>query len=252
MQYQTIRFDLKGPAARLTLARPGDANRVDGRMLRELQDACEVLAGEDAIRVLVLDAEGADFCSGWGADTMAEGLALPPDPFACLALLPQPVVCAVRGRADSAGLELALACDVRICAEGASFSLPETESGLLPRGGGSQRLARIGGRATALAMVLTGQELDASSALRAGLVSKVTSGTELEAEALRIAASIAAKGPIATRYAKEAIHHGMDMTLEQALRYETDLTIILQTTEDRAEGVRAFVDKSGKPDFKGK
>jgi enoyl-CoA hydratase len=124
--------------------------------------------------------------------------------------------------------------------------------GMLPRGGGTQRLARLAGRGTALAMLLAGEELNAEAAYRAGLVSAVVGRNDLPSRAEAIASAIAARGPIATRYAKESVHRGADMTLDQALRYETDLTIILQTTEDRAEGVRAFVEKRKQPDFKGR
>ncbi len=250
MDYQTIRISTESAVARIVLARPSSANRVDRRLLRELEDACGAIAGDDAVRAVVLSAEGAGFCAGWAADTPADRFELPADPFACLAALPQPVVCAIQGAAISAGFELALAADVRICSADARFALPDTESGALPRAGGGQRLARLAGRGVALAMLLTGEELDAKAAYRAGLVAKVVERARLETEADAMANSIAAKGPIATRYAKEAIHRGLDMTLDQALRYETDLTIILQTTRDRAEGVRAFVDKR-KPEFRG-
>lgn len=250
MEYQAIRLQRDGAIAAISLSRAGDGNRIDGRMLRELADACEALAADSSVRVVVFTAEGADFCAGWDKQTVGEGFDLKPDPFAPLADLPQPVICAVQGTAVSAGLELALACDVRICSTDARFALPETGHGRLPRGGGTQRLARAVGRGTALAMVLAGEELDAEAAYRAGLVSKVCEVGNLGPAATAIARSIAAKGPIATRYAKEALHRGLEMTLDQALRYETDLTIILQTTDDRAEGVRAFVEKK-RPEFKG-
>jgi enoyl-CoA hydratase/carnithine racemase len=250
MEYKSIRLDIEGLVARLTLARPDERNAVGARLLRELADVCEVVAAQDAVRAVVLRADGSDFSSGWAPETMAEGFDMPFDPFGCVAALPQPVVCAVQGAAIGAGCELALAADVRICSDDARFGLPDVASGTLPRAGGGSRLARLAGRGVALAMVLAGEELDARAAYHAGVVSRVTPLAALAATADEIAAAIAAKGPIATRYAKEAIGRGADMTLEQALRYETDLTIILQTTEDRAEGVRAFVDKR-KPEFKG-
>ncbi len=161
------------------------------------------------------------------------------------------MVCAVQGDALSAGLELALACDVRIAAAGARFGFPETGMGVVPMGGGTQRLARLVGRGKALEMILTAEPIDAEAALAAGLVSAVVPGDRLAAEAEAVALRIAERGPIAVRYAKEAISRGLEMTLEQALRYENDLTIILQTTEDRAEGVRAFLEKR-QPEFKGR
>ena len=252
MEYQAIRLTLERPLASIALARPSDDNRIGARSLRELEDACQRLGDDDGVRVVTLQADGADFCRGWDDQVLAADFEMAPDPFACLATLPQPVVCAIQGLASSAGLELALACDIRLCSDDARFSLPETAFAMLPRAGGTQRLARAAGRGVALAMLLAGEELDATRAYRSGLVARVVERGVLAAEARAIAESVAARGPIATRYAKEAIHRGQDMTLDQALRYETDLTIILQTTEDRAEGVRAFVEKRSKPQFKGK
>jgi enoyl-CoA hydratase len=176
---------------------------------------------------------------------------IPPDPFGCLAELPQPVVCAINGDAFGAGLELALACDVRIASEGASFALPDISLGLLPVAGGTQRLPRLVGRGKALEMVLTGEPVDAQEALRIGLVGAVAPPEVLATVAEAVASRIAERGPLAVRYAKEAVSRGIDMPLEQSLRYETDLTVILQTTEDRAEGVKAFLEKR-RPEFKGK
>jgi enoyl-CoA hydratase len=146
---------------------------------------------------------------------------------------------------------MALACDVRVAGESARFGFPETTLGLIPFAGGTQRLPRIVGRAKALQMVLLNEVIDAAEALRCGLVSRVVPDGSLDAEALALAERIAARGPLAVRYAKEAVLRGMEMPLDTALRFETDLTVILQTTEDRAEGVRAFLEKR-EPDFKGR
>jgi enoyl-CoA hydratase len=250
MNYEAVHLELDPPIAVVELSRPERANRVDARLVRELAEVCESVRDLNEVRVLLLLARGADFCAGWDEAALAEG---PPgfDPFGPLAGLPQPVVGALQGRVESAGLELALACDVRLASSDARFVMPETGQGRLPMAGGSQRLPRIVGRGRALAMLLTGEELDADGAYRAGLVSKVTGPAQLREQAEKLARTIASRGPIALKYAKEAVHRGLEMTLEQALRYETDLTVILQTTEDRAEGVRAFLEKRT-PDFKGK
>jgi enoyl-CoA hydratase len=260
MIYQTLVLERDRPIARLRLHRPERGNLIDSQTVQEFDAACRELNDDDAVRVVILTAEGDAFCRGWDLSALdperetpldwARREGLLGDPFGCLARLPRPVIAAVNGDAISAGLELALACDVRLAAEGARFACPETGHGVIPWAGGTQRLPRIVGRGKALEMILTGDAVDAQEALRIGLVSQVMPEERLLAEAEALAGRIAARGPIAVRYAKEAVSRGLDMTLEQALRYETDLTIILQTTEDRAEGVRAFLEKRT-PQFKG-
>ena len=248
MDFHTLRLQIDGAIAHITLTRSEAANRVDGRLLRELEAACETIAANDAVCVTLLTAEGADFCAGWDASFRDDpGL----DPFGPLAGLACPTMAAVQGATLSAGLELALACDVRITAEDARFGLPEVSQGTLPRAGGSQRLPRVVGRAVAASMLLLGDELDAQPAYRAGLVSRVFPTQQLADEAEALAQRIAAHGPLALRYAKEAVHQGAELSLDQALRYELDLSVILQTTEDRAEGVRAFSEKRP-PRFEGR
>jgi enoyl-CoA hydratase len=260
MPYQTISLVQRGAIAYLELQRPEQENRIDGHLLRELAAACEALADDPQVRVVVLGGgEGAAFSLGWDASLLAaavEGEAaagggLLGHTFDFLAQMPRPVICAINGDAFSAGLELALACDVRLACPEARFAFPETSWGLIPMAGGTQRLARIVGRAAALELILTAEPIDAQTALRIGLVGRVVPRDRLLAEASAVAERIAARGPIAVRYAKEAVSQGLDMSLEQALRFETDLTIIVQTTEDRAEGVRAFLEKRA-PKFRGR
>lgn len=263
MLYRTIRLERQGSIACLTLNRQERGNTIDGLVLQEIARACQELEDDEAVRaVIVSGGEGPVFSAGWDLSGLAmagdyAALAwarrerLLGDGFAAVARLSKPVIAALNGDAISAGLELALACDVRIAARGARFALPETGWGLIPMGGGTQRLARIVGRAKALELILTGEPIDAEVALRIGLVSKVVDRGQLLPEAQSLAARIAERGPIAVRYAKEAVSRGLEMPLEQALRYETDLTVILQTTEDRAEGVRAFLEKR-RPEFKGR
>jgi enoyl-CoA hydratase/carnithine racemase len=260
MTYRTLKLETRGPLATIRLARPEQGNPVDRLFLHELDDASAAINDNPDARVALLTAEGHIFSSGWDPEDLSpEGSdandwrahwgASPP--FAGLESMGQPVVCALHGDATSAGLELALACDVRLAAEGARFSLTETAQGLLPMAGGTQRLARLVGRAQALRLILLGETIDADEALRIGLVSGVYPRGELAAAAEALAARMAERGPIALRYAKEAVRRGLEQPLDEALRFETDLTVILQTTEDRAEGVRAFLEKR-KPEFKGR
>jgi enoyl-CoA hydratase/carnithine racemase len=232
---------------------------LDSATVAELAAAAEAINDDEDAYVVVLGSEGETFCRGWDASELEARAAtdvarrerILAGSFSFLNRLSRPVIAAIKGEALSAGLELALACDVRIAGEGARFGLPETAQGLLPSGGGTQRLPRIVGRAKALQMVLLGEVIDAKEALRCGLVSRVVADDAVDNEALALAERIAARGPLAVRYAKEAVLRGMEMPLEQALRFETDLTVILQTTEDRTEGVRAFLEKR-EPHFKGR
>jgi enoyl-CoA hydratase/carnithine racemase len=243
MAQQRLTMDIDGAIATMTLH--GDGG-IGDETLRELNDACQAINDMENIRVALLASDGEVFASGW--DESAEPQS---SVFTCLESMRQPAICAVNGDAISAGLELALACDVRIASDNARFALPETTQGGMPLGGGTQRLARLVGRAEALRMILLGEEIDAEEALRIGLVSQVVAAERLLDEARSLAATMAARGPIALRYAKEALRRGLDLSLDQALRYETDLTIILQATEDRAEGVAAFLEKR-EPKFKGR
>lgn len=252
MPYERIALDLRPPLAVLRLVRAAEGNRLDAATIRELEAACGTVADEPAVRAVVLTGQGAVFSEGWDPSSLRAGAASPDEgrrerllghAFGFLAKLPCPVVAAVNGDALSGGLELALACDVRIAAEEARFGFPELDLGIIPLAGGTQRLARLVGRGKALEMLLTAQPIDAEEARRIGLVSWTAPRHRLMEEAEALAGRIAAKGPIATRLAKEAVHRGLDMPLDQALRYELDLTILLQTTEDRAEGVRAFLEK---------
>ena len=222
----------------------------DRALLEHLGATADATAGDDAVRAVVLRSQG-DFGSGWSASALADGGTDLSDGIEAVAALPQPSIASLRGQVSSAGLELALACDIRIAAEDARFALPDTQGGDVPRAGGTQRLPRAVGRAQALRLLLTGEEIDAVEALRIGLVSAVVPSAEVDAAARRLALVIASRAPLATRLAKEALHRGSEMPLEQALRYELDLTVILQSTADRAEGVRAFTEKRP-PNFIGR
>jgi enoyl-CoA hydratase len=146
---------------------------------------------------------------------------------------------------------LALACDIRIATERSKFSLPQIEWGVIPWDGGTQRLARLVGRGKALEMVLTGERVDAQEAHRIGLVSKIVPPDQLMKEAMDLAKEMATKGPVALRYSKEAINKGMDLTLQQGLGLEADLYLLIHTTKDRTEGIKAFQEKR-KAKFEGK
>jgi enoyl-CoA hydratase/carnithine racemase len=165
--------------------------------------------------------------------------------------LARPVIAAVNGYVIGQGLELVLSCDIRIASEISHFGLPQIKTGLIPWDGGTQRLSRLVGRGKALEMILTGEIIDAEEALRIGLVHKVVPKKDLTEVAMKMAQGMASKGPIALRYAKEAIYKGMDLTLEQGLRLETNLYLLIHATKDRTEGIHAFREKRA-PKFEGK
>ncbi len=164
--------------------------------------------------------------------------------------LDRPVLAAIKGNMIGHGLEAALACDLRITGSGASFGFPHVKYGMMPCDGATQRLSRTIGKANALEMILTGDTIDAREALRIGLVNRLATDTELDHTVGEIVCGMASKGPIALRYSKEAIHKGMDLTLEQGLRLEADLYLLLHTTNDRVQGIKSFQEKKS-PSFIG-
>jgi enoyl-CoA hydratase/carnithine racemase len=160
-----------------------------------------------------------------------------------VAKLDKPVIAAIKGNIVGQGLELALACDIRIAAEKSRFGFPHIMAGLIPWDGGTQRLSRLVGKAKTLEMILTGEIIDVQEASRIGLVNMVIPSGELMTVVIKMAQEMASKGPIALRYTKEAVTKGMDLTLEQGLRLEADLYLLLHTTKDRTEGIQAFREK---------
>lgn len=200
----------------------------------EFADLCDRIAWDDEVRVVVLHFGGA----------MHDSLA------ALAARLKQPVIASVRGDAVGATLELALACDIRIGTENARFGLPQIREGRIPCGGGTQRLPRLIGRAKALEMILTGDLIDAEEALSLRLIHRVAAADKLTKTATEMAREMAAKSPLSLRFAKEALYHGTDLTLDQGLKMEMDLYLLLFGTRDRVEGITAFKEKR-KPNFEG-
>jgi enoyl-CoA hydratase len=156
---------------------------------------------------------------------------------------PQPILAAIGGYALGGGLELALACDLRIASEDAQLGLTEVNLAIIPGGGGTQRLPRLVGRGKALEMILTGARVSAAEALRIGLVERVVPAGQALAAAMELARTLAARAPVALRYAKEAVVKGLALPLADGLRLENDLATLLRTTEDRLEGARAFLEK---------
>ena len=163
----------------------------------------------------------------------------------------KPVVAAVNGFALGGGCEIAMACTLRVAAEGARFGQPEVKLGVIPGFGGTQRLGRIVGRGRALELLLTGEMVDAAEAHRLGLVNRVVPPGDLLKESRSLLGTILSRAPLAVRYAMEAVLHGLEMPLEEALFLEANLFGVTFGTEDMKEGTRAFLEKRA-PEFKGR
>jgi len=254
MPRNTITYDKREHAVWLTLNNPSAGNIINRQLANDIKDACREINEDEEIRVVIITGAGEEFSRGADMAELSDA-----DPAKIPASLVSeavssincPVVAAINGNALGAGLELALSCDIRIASENALLGLPETSYGIIPGGGGTQRLARIIGKAKATELILTADPVSAEEAYRIGLLSLVTPRKSLIPEVQRIVNIILSRAPVAVKYAKEAVTKGIDMTMEQGLRLEADLSILLHTTEDKAEGVQAFIDKR-QSHFKGK
>ena len=253
--YRFLDFREEYPVATVTLAKGETGNRIDVALAAELREVCRFVRDTEDIHLLVLSGSGGVFSVG--RETDHEEAATGLDWLAQLqvassvAALPIPVVVAVNGDAIDHGLELALAGDLRVAASNARFGLTDISRGLLPWDGGTQRLPRLVGQAWSRDLILTSRIVDAQQALALGLVNRVVEADKLMAEVRQLANSILAGGPIAARYAKEAVGNGMDVSLGQGLGLEADLNIILQSTSDRAEGIQSFLQRR-EPKFTGR
>ena len=227
------------------------------RLSDELTELCDGITWDEEVRVVVLSgAEEVSLpnekgSSGIVSKTNEEKVRQFSSIAAPIAKLDKPVIAALDGNMVGQGLELVLACDIRIATEASHFGLPHIRAGFIPWDGGTQRLSRLVGKGKALEMILTGEIIDVQEAYRIGLVNKVTHPGELMTVVTGIAQEMASKAPIALRYTKEAILKGMDLNLEQGLGLEADLYLLLHTTKDRTEGIRAFREKKT-PQFKGR
>ncbi|MFC1870323.1 enoyl-CoA hydratase/isomerase family protein [Chloroflexota bacterium] len=250
MPYRTIAYRETGGIGTITLNRPRVNNALNTQSAQEMGDVCAKINQDQAVRVVIITGAGKSFSVGTDLNDVSSeaawwSVAGPVSRLNC------PVIAAINGDALGQSLELALACDLRIAAETARLGLLQITSGFIPRDGGTQRLPRLIGRAQALEMILLGEPVDANEAYRMGLVNKVVPPEELLPVVSDTARRMASMSPLALRYIKEAVSKGLELTMGQGLRLETDLSLILQTTEDRTEGITAFREKR-LPEFKGK
>jgi enoyl-CoA hydratase len=257
--YETLLFERRGRVAIITINRPEKRNALNIKTREEGAALMEELRTDDSINVVVITGAGdkafiagadiAEF-AGRTAHTQREVM-VARSLFNAIDTFPKPVIAMVNGYCLGGGCEVALACDIRIASETASFGQPEINLGIIPGGGGTQRLTRLVGEGKAMEMILTGQIIDAKTAFNIGLVNHVVPPDQLEAKTMELANSLAEKGPIAVRLAKEAVKVASRSNLDEGLRREVDLFALCFATEDKDEGVNAFLEKR-KPVFKGK
>jgi enoyl-CoA hydratase/carnithine racemase len=220
------------------------------RLSSEIADTCEKIAWDEEARAVVLA-----FGDAWvppveedPAFLQAQGTV--PSLVESVAALRVPVIAALKGDGVGLGLELAMACDIRIGSMGARFGLPAVLKGSMPSAGGTQRLPRLVGLGKAMEMILTGALMDGAEAEAVGLLNRLTAPGDVMSTAAAMAEEMASKSPLSLAYVKEALHKGMDLTLDQGMRMELDLYLLLFTTQDRAEGITAYKEKR-KPRFEG-
>lgn len=256
-----LNFEVLNHVAVVTLNRPQAANSIDAELRAALKDAWKRINDDDAIRVAVITGAGTKaFCAG--ADLKKT---MPPkESFAELTFgrsesdhllagmeMDKPLVCAINGFAIGGGLEIALACDIRIAAESAQFGLAEVRIGSIPGAGGTQRLPRAIGISNAMLLLLTGDRIDAAEALRIGLISQVVETDQLLDKAIAIANRIAVNAPLSVRSIKRLVYQGLDQPLRAGMEAERYAFGLLRDTDDRIEGRRAFQEKRS-PVYHGK
>ena len=244
---ETIIYRENNHVAYVTLNRPRYNIKIFTELAGEINRICGDIKRNEDIYVVVLAGKGKYFFCVDHESTNNQFQGNIANEFASI---DKPVIAAINGDAIGQGLELALACDIRIASTTAKFGLPQIIDGYIPADGGTQRLPRIVGPGKALELILTGAIIDVKEALELGLINTAVQNKSLMADVSLMAQKMASKGPISLRYAKEAVLTGMDLTLEQGLRLEADLYMLLHTTHDRAEGIQSFRQKRP-PNFKG-
>jgi enoyl-CoA hydratase len=252
-----VSVDRDDPIAVVLLNRPKQLNALSDELMGSLVDALRELDGEEAIRCIVVGGSERAFAAGADIGQLAQATPIEMyyqrrvDRWDEIRALWTPLVAAVSGFCLGGGCELAMACDLIVASETAKFGQPETGLGLIPGAGGTQRLTRAVGKAVAMDVILSGRFLSADEALRAGLVARVVAKEAWLAEAKRVARDIAAKGPVATRLAKEAVDRAFEGPLTLGVEYERRLLYLALASEDAKEGLNAFLEKR-EPDFKGR
>ncbi len=259
IRYRCLDYHLENGIATVTLDRQDTCNCVEQSLAAEIREVCGSIREEAHVRAVIFTGAGKHFSVGRASPppAMAGGGASEKLDWlrsvqvtSSIAAIEVPVLVAVNGDALDHGLELALAGDIRIASNSSRFGLTGLGEGSLPWDGGTQRLPRLVGPAWARDMILTSRLVTAPEALSIGLINRVVDDGDLMTEAAAMAHQIAAGAPIAARYLKEAVSQGLDLTLDQGLRLETDLNVLLHSTADRAEGITSFLERRS-PEYTG-
>jgi enoyl-CoA hydratase len=259
MAYQFLQVDVADRIATVIVNRPDKLNALNDATMAELGQVIEQVRSDTAVAGIVVTGAGRAFIAGADIAELrsksgAEIYALArrgQDVFRRFETSPKPVIAAVNGFALGGGCELAMACHVRIAAEGAKFGQPEVKLGITPGYGGTQRLTRLVGRGRALQLLLTGEMIDANEAYRIGLVNRVVPTGEQAVEAARaMLGPMLANGPLALAQCVEVVNRGADISIEEAMALEASAFAMLASTEDMREGTSAFLEKRA-PAFRG-
>lgn len=259
MSYETLILDRKDGIAYLTLNRPQVFNAISEQMIQEMKKAIEEIQGDPGVGVVIITGAGKAFQSGADIQELSRMTPLQilrwnqgvVENLDALERMRPPVIAAINGYALGGGLELALACTIRVAGETAKMGLPEVKIGIIPGAGGTQRLPRLIGKGLAAEMILTGEMIDAREAYRIGLVNRVVPDDQLMATAEGIARKILQNAPIAVALAKDAIEVGKNLPLDGAIQYAQKNCITCFSTEDMKEGTAAFIEKR-RPQFRGR
>jgi enoyl-CoA hydratase/carnithine racemase len=264
MDYQTIIYEVRNEIAFVTFNRPESMNAINRQMTRDLVEACRQIEEDSGIRVAIFTGAGdRAFSAGMDLKERAETAFSPIErrnqkltqtvhtQSRAIGVMTKPTIAAIRGYCVGGGLEMALACDLRVAAEDAKLGLTEVKRGLIPGAGGTQRLTRAVGITKALEICLTGDTVSGSEAQRLGLVNIAVPGTDVMKAAEDLAGRILKGAPMSVMFIKEAIKKGIELPLEEGLRLEADLSALIGMTEDSKEGPRAFAEKRA-PVWKGK
>ena len=257
--YETILVERRERVAIITINRPEKRNALNIQTRAEGAAVLDELRSDDDVRVVVFTGAGDKaFIAGADIAEFAQRTAITQREvmlerglFNAVDTFPKPVIAMVNGYCLGGGCELALACDIRVASDKASFGQPEINLGIIPGGGGTQRLTRLVGEGKAMEMILSGEIINADEAFRIGMVNHVVPADQLETRTMEIANRIAEKSPIALRLAKEAVKLASRSNLDEGLRREVDLFALCFSSEDKDEGVKAFLEKR-KAEFKGK